>query len=178
MNNKKAIILDNFFDNPDQIRQMALSLDYRKRTEMEFFEGIRSNNLYDIDQKFYNDVCSRLILEYYGKNNYSYEASLFFHKTFSSDKTDSQWTSDRVHTDHTATVAGIVYLNPNAPISCGTQTYQSTLNGYVPDIVMSNQYNRLIMYPAKVPHSAMDLFGSADDCRLVMLFFLEKITML
>jgi hypothetical protein len=176
MNNTKTIILDNFFDNPDSVRGMALSLDYRKRTSTEFFEGVRSEHLHKVSPDFYNSVCSRIIIEYYGENNYAYEASVFFHKTEASDKADIQWLTDKVHTDDLAIITGIVYLTPNAPISAGTQTYQKTSEGYIPDIVMGNRYNRLILYPAKTPHSAMDLFGNNYDCRLVMLFFLERIS--
>lgn len=171
----KALIVDNFFNNPDAVRNFALTLDYRSREHHEFFEGVRSNHLHTINEKFCSDVCSKIILEYFGTGNYNYEASVFFHKTSNNDKHDLQWINDKVHTDPVV-VTGIVFLTPDAPVSCGTQTYQISNGNYVPDVVMGNRYNRLIAYNGDVPHSAMDLFGEGDSSRLVMLFFLEKIT--
>ena len=52
-----------------------------------------------------------------------------------------------------------IYLNPNAPVECGTQTYLQIDDKYVPDIKMGNVYNRLIVYPANYWHSAIELFG-------------------
>jgi hypothetical protein len=171
----KAIVIDNFFKNPNDVRNFALTLSYRPRDPHEHFEGHRSDHLHNIDREFCNHVCSKIILEYFGAGNYIYEASVFFHKTSNNDKQDPQWINNKVHTDPVV-VTGIVFLSPDSPVGCGTQTYQSVNEQYIPDIVMGNQYNRLIAYTGSVPHSAMDLFGEGDSSRLVMLFFLEKIT--
>lgn len=171
----KAIVIDNFFQNPDSVRNFALKLNYRSRDPHEFFEGRRSDHVHKLDRELCNNVCSKIILEYFGAGNYNYEASVFFHMTSDNDKHDPQWITNKVHTDPVI-VTGIVFLSPNLPVNCGTQTYQSINGKYVPDVVMGNQYNRLIAYNGDVPHSAMDLFGEGDSSRLVMLFFLEKIT--
>jgi hypothetical protein len=173
----KAIVIDNFFKNPDDVRQLALKLNYRSREPHEFFEGIRSNPLHEINHKFYHDVCSKIIVEYFGGGNYSYEASVFFHQTSDSDKQDTQWIQNKIHTDPVITT-GIVFLTPDLPITCGTQTYRNIDGTYIPDVIMGNRYNRLIAYSGSVPHSAMDFFGSGDNSRLVMLCFIEKITSL
>jgi hypothetical protein len=170
----KAIVIDNFFKNPDDVRNLALRLKYRSRDPHEFFEGIRSQSLHEINNKFYNDICSKIIIEYFGAGNYSYEASVFFHQTSNNDKQDPQWINHKIHTDPVVTT-GIIFLTPNSPIACGTQTYRNINGTYVPDVVMGNQYNRLIAYDGAIPHSAMDFFGNEDSSRLVMLCFIEKI---
>ena len=170
----KVVIFDNFFDNPDQIKNMAYGLEYRKRKANEFFEGIRSTPLHKINANFHQTVCDKILSIYLQEKNYEYNASLFFHQTRKSDLTDTQWLYDRVHQD-VAILAGIVFLTPNAPINCGTQTYKKVENSYIPDIVMGNCYNRLILYPADRYHSACDLFGDSKFNRLTLLFFLNKL---
>jgi hypothetical protein len=175
----KIIQVDKFFDNPDSLRALALSLDYRSRSSSEYYEGQRSQQLHTINASLHADVCSRIITEYYGyrADRVTYTASTFFHKTLARDTTDTQWLNDRVHTD-SAILTGIVYLNPSAPISSGTQTYARIDGSYVPDIVVGNRYNRLVVYPADQPHSAVSLTGQDEsDARLVLLFFLESISL-
>ena len=170
----KTIMVDNFFDDPDAVRKFALTLDYQPRQPHQFFEGIRSKPLHEINIDFYNEVCSKIILEYYGHANYEYEGPIYFHQTREQDKEDSQWLKDKVHQDKAVT-AGIIFLSPDAPMDCGTQTYRKINDEYFPDVVMSNKYNRLIAYNAQEYHSAMNLFGEGEQSRLCMLFFLEKI---
>jgi hypothetical protein len=172
----KKVIVDNFFGDPDEVRSYALSLSYRKRNDDEFFEGLRSPPLHLLDRRLYEKICNKVISEYYGTDRkFAYEAYVYFHKTSIEDREDPNWTNinERVHTDDMLTAA-IIYLTPNAPMDCGTQTYQRIENKFVPDIIMSNRYNRMISYSGAEYHSAMDFFGSGDDSRLVVLFFLKK----
>ena len=168
----KYIQIDNFFSDPDDIRTLALQQQYRHRRSDEYFEGQRTQHVHTIDSQLHSYVCSRIITEYYGVSSVgiNYTASVFFHKTSTSDLMDTQWINDRVHTD-LSILSAIVYLTPNASIDTGTQTYTSINGEYVPDIVMSNCYNRLVVYPGNRAHSAITL---ADD-RLTLLFFLESI---
>tara|TARA_R110000787_G_scaffold184096_2_gene295891 strand:+ start:59 stop:580 length:522 start_codon:yes stop_codon:yes gene_type:complete len=170
----KTLTLNNFFDNPDDIKNLALSLDYRSRDVDEYFEGVRSPMIKEIDINLYDNTCSKILLEYYGKQPLSYNADLFFHQTKDEDKKDTQWLNDRVHTDK-GQIAGIIYLTPNAPTDCGTQTYLKIDGKYVPDIKMGNVYNRLIVYPSNFYHSAINLFGDGIYNRLVILFFLYEV---
>ena len=175
----KTIQVDNFFDDPDSLRRLALSLDYRSRSGSEYYEGQRSAQLHTVNADLHASICSRIITEYYGysADHATYTASTFFHKTLATDTADTQWLNDRVHVD-SAILTGIVYLNPSAPISAGTQTYARIDGSYVPDIIMGNRYNRLVVYPADQPHSAMALTGrDHSDARLVLLFFLEAISL-
>lgn len=171
----KKVIVDNFFNDPDSVREYALSLDYRKRNSGEFFEGMRSPPLHQINRSMYELICNKVIDNYFGSVRYAYEAYVYFHKTSEEDKEDPNWKdiNERVHTDDMLTAA-IIYLTPDAPMNCGTQTYQLIDNKFVPDIIMSNRYNRMISYSGAEYHSAMDFFGSGDSSRLVVLFFLKK----
>lgn len=169
----KILIIDDFLDNPDEIRAMALSLKYRHRNEHEFFEGIRSRPLHEIDFNFHKHLCEKILSTYVTNGSYQYDASVFFHQTCCNDLMDSQWLHDRIHQD-IALLAGIIFLTPDAPIHCGTQTYQKIDENYFPDVVMGNMYNRLILYPANRFHSACDFFGDKKNNRLCLLFFLNS----
>ena len=171
----KKIIIDNFFENPDDIRSYGLSLKYRKRNDDEYFEGKRSIPLYEVNRNLYEHVCTRILGEYYGNVYYRYKADVYFHITSEEDKEDKNWKNfnERVHQDDVM-VSGIIFMTPDAPSECGTQTYKVKDNTFVPDVIMSNVYNRMIAYPGSDFHSAMDLFGEAENSRLVILFFLKE----
>ena len=163
----KTITVDNFFDNPDTIRNYGLSLEYRRRTSAEWWEGRRTQPLSSINRGLHEHICSKVLKEYYG-SVYDYEANSFFHITTEDDKKDPNWMDlkIRAHQDHIP-LAAIIYLSPDAPLECGTQTYKNL----VPDVVMSNVYNRMIAYDGDMWHSAMDYF----DTRLVALIFFSRV---
>lgn len=162
----KTIIIDNFLDNADWLSNYAETLDYRSRGPNEYFEGKRSPELHTERKTMADSICTKIIESYYNVRDYSYKAELYFHKTTESDLKDPQWKFDKIHTDE-GIIAGLIYLSKGAPIDCGTQTY----NQDKPDIIMGNQYNRLVVYPCKKPHSAMNYFNS----RLVLLFWLYEL---
>ncbi len=172
----RVLIVDDFLDNPDEIRRLALKQKYRKRKKTENFEGIRSCLVKDIDPNLADKICKKIISNYYFINNFKYKADLFFHKTRLEDEEDIQWKNDRVHKDQ-GIVAGLIYLTPNAPLHTGTQTFvhNKSNNEFHTDIFMSNLYNRLVMYPCNVSHSAMNYFGDNKNPRLVLLFWLYEL---
>ena len=171
----KKIIVDNFFENPDAIRSYGMTLKYRKRNDDEYFEGKRSRPLHEVNRGLYEQICAKILEEYYGNSYYMYEAYVYFHITSEEDKEDNNWKdfNERVHQDDVMT-AGIIFMTPDAPPECGTQTYKVKDNTFVPDVIMPNVYNRMIAYPGTEFHSAMDLFGEGNDSRLVILFFLKN----
>ena len=94
---------------------------------------------------------------------------------------------------------GIVYLTPNAPVSCGTSFYrlkeydamheddEIRLNcadirkKYCHDVTkwelvdnVGNVFNRLVIYDSRYYHRAKDYFGSdINDGRLIQVFFFD-----
>jgi len=92
----------------------------------------------------------------------------------------------------------ILYLNPNAPIECGTMLLKSRITGsrHTDDLyhegsfsggyydktkfdvvdVIGNIYNRLIIMDAQCIHAASQYFGQdKDDSRLTHLFFFDNV---
>lgn len=108
-------IVDNFFETPSLIRDYALSLDYSQ--ERSNFPGIRTQRL-DIINPDLNDLLARKLFSLFfnlDNDRIGWEISSGFQLT---DKTfDSGW----AHLDGTmAQFAGVIYLNPNAPLNGGT----------------------------------------------------------
>jgi hypothetical protein len=158
------IIIDNFLEDPDRIREESLELSYTKAepnspgwkgfrclyTNMPGYEltELVREKLSELDPKF-KDCSPRC----------------FFHYTLNEDM------SNTIHTDGIFDYAGVLYLTPNPPLNSGTAFYNEDNEeiGYV-----ENVYNRLTIYPSNIPHSIKESFG--DDItngRLVFTIFLS-----
>jgi hypothetical protein len=158
------IIIDNFLEEPDRIREESLELSYTKAepnspgwkgfrclyTNMPGYEltELVREKLSELDPKF-KDCSPRC----------------FFHYTLNEDM------SNTIHTDGIFDYAGVLYLTPNPPLNSGTAFYNEDNEeiGYV-----ENVYNRLTIYPSNIPHSIKESFG--DDItngRLVFTIFLS-----
>jgi len=191
-NNKNtAWIVDNFYEDPDAVREFALKQEYVEgglgrgfignRTEQQFlFPGLKER---------FEEIMGREITAWQehgmnGRFQYSWAGQpLVYH-------CDSQkW-------------GGMLYLTPNAPFSCGTtlcahkttraRTYyeegwdaawkdvpgDSHLDGssFEPVDVLGNVYNRLVIFDASAIHSASQYFGTVkENSRLWQMFFFDTL---
>lgn len=185
-----AIIVDNFYDNPDSVRNFALSQEFLdggfglgyigKRTANQYlFEGLKERFESILGQKIQNwenqHMNGRFQITYAGQ-------PLVYH-------CDSQkW-------------AGMIYLTPEAPFECGTTLYAHKktrarsyndvgwdyswkntdlgdlhLDGtfFEPVDVLGNVYNRLVIFDGSNIHSASKYFGQIDsNARLWHMFFFD-----
>lgn len=158
------IIIDNFLEEPDRIREESLELSYTKAepnspgwkgfrclyTNMPGYEltELVREKLSELDPKF-KDCSPRC----------------FFHYTLNEDM------SNTIHTDGIFDYAGVLYLTPNPPLNSGTAFYNEDNEeiGYV-----ENVYNRLTIYPSNIPHSIKESFGdNITNGRLVFTIFLS-----
>jgi hypothetical protein len=158
------IIIDNFLEEPDRIREESLELSYTKAepnspgwkgfrclyTNMPGYEltELVREKLSELDPKF-KDCSPRC----------------FFHYTLNEDM------SNTIHTDGIFDYAGVLYLTPNPPLNSGTAFYNENNEeiGYV-----ENVYNRLTIYPSNIPHSIKESFGdNITNGRLVFTIFLS-----
>lgn len=150
------ILIDNFLENPDVIRNIALSKQYVKSSKETGWKGYRidvddielinyiKNKLIQIDNKFKN-----IILETY------------FHYALND-------TDTKLHKDETQW-AGVIYLTPNPPKNCGTTLHDDT--GVLKNIV-DNVYNRFILYNGSTIHGVQDTFGEdIHNARLTITIF-------
>lgn len=175
------IITDDFYGDPDSVRQFALSQEFNVTGN---YPGARTKSFLTPDLK---EAIQTIVWNAGGEvtdwfANDGYTGA--FQLTTSADRS---W----IHTDHFNTWAAVCYLTPNAPISGGTGLFMFNKNkattsaemGNTPhdsqDMtqwtkydVIANKYNRLVMYRGDLYHSSLDYFGStAEDGRLFQLFF-------
>lgn len=184
--NKRAIIVDNFYKDPDAIRKLALEVEYdqggigrgyigNRSKDQFFFEGIKESLESLIGQKITTWE------DHYSSGRFQYNPSgepLVYHCD------GNRW-------------AAMVFLTPDAPAQCGTALYRHKESGVMhnsdPNLDAAfnqktfldgtpyeeidrfgNVYNRLVIFDGGCIHAASEYFGSElNDCRLWHMFFFD-----
>jgi len=177
------LIVDNFYEFPDDIRTFALSQTFHLHTN--YHKGHRTNDSFHFPgiQKRFESLLGRRI-----DNWHKYSTNACFQYCIAGDQLVYHFDFQQY--------AAIIFLSPNAPPHSGTSLFRSkiTLNmkvsdneistvfkhGYLDssqfDIVdkIGNVYNRLLIFDAKNIHAASDYFGnSKENGRLFQLFFFD-----
>lgn len=188
------IVIDNFYENPDEIREYALKLDY-KNPENHGVVGYRSQSgrkILDGTKEIFEKLLYKSIPNGTNVGEWDYLTNGCFH-----------WCNASVpivyHSD-SQQYAGIIYLTPDAPPNTGTSFfrhkkyklrnseifsksdwYESDLKYKEPhldktqwEIVDSigNVYNRLVIFNAQQIHGVTEYFGEdINNSRLFQLFF-------
>lgn len=170
------LIKDNFFNNVNELRNIALATSFLCSEDVKVDVGWRGyrteeletfNNpiLDEAGKKILNAVCSFFNVD-------GYSISTHFHLSHTgTKKTLEDFENKKYHFDQ-CKYAGVVYLTPDAPTDMGT----SVLDGENNQIINTkNKYNRLLSYPANLIHAPTDLFGSdMKTGRMTLTFFLNK----
>jgi len=186
---KTCWVVDNFYENPDKVREFALNQYYIEGGFGRGFIGRRTENQFlfpGLKEKF-EEIIGMKITEWesHGMNgrfqNCHSGEPLVYH-------CDSQkW-------------GGMLYLTPGAPYQCGTTLYahkQTRARSYhdsgwdaawanvpgdphldgtpfEPVDVLGNVYNRLVIFDASCIHSASEYFGTViQNSRLWQMFFFD-----
>jgi len=194
-------IVDDFFENPNQIREEALKAEYRSDPNSPGKRAPCSEYVTTLTAK---KIFSLLI----DTNKHIVEGSLAITFQVVTEAMGEGW----VHSDAgNVYFAGVIYLTPNAPIDGGTSLYKPYKNidsvllnnyGYIKKdfythktkeddvksirknnnelfyktLEVKNVYNRLVMYSGNEFHAADKFFGSTmEDARLTLVFFVTHI---
>lgn len=179
-------VVDEFYSDPDRVRDFALNVEYieggvgrgfigRRTKEQYLFPGLKSQ---------FEKIMGRSISvwEDYDMNG----------------RFQSCWAGEPLvyHCD-AQKWAGMIYLTPDAPPECGTTTWRhkesKVRHGDEPNImdafidetkldrtmyepvdVIGNVYNRLVIFDAQCIHSASEYFGyDLLHSRLWQMFFFD-----
>ena len=116
------IIADDFYNNPDDVRNFALSQEFSVRGN---YPGMRTKSFLNDSHK---EVINALVAHAAGgvtdwlldENNDGYTGA--FQICTAMDRT---W----IHSDYNNMWAGVCYLTPDAPLSAGTALYRHKLSG-------------------------------------------------
>ena len=189
MNLYPVTVIENFYENPDAIRQFALAQEYtfcRDRLNLEYvYPGCRTKDLVDIDAKLHEKICKKLVSVFHNSEHDTMRWAI----STSFQSVAQDFNEGVIHTDHNTVFAGVLYLSPNAPLNAGTSlfrksksfdedNYQQALNANddrfkAGDIMMdtdyhhmfeeivrvNNVYNTLIIYEGRHYHAANQFFG-------------------
>lgn len=177
-----TIIVDDFYQNPEETRAFALSQDFNVTGN---YPGLRTKSFLTDDVK---EVISRIVYNAGGNVTDWMDQSGYtgcFQLCTSQDRT---W----IHSDFNNKWAGVCYLTPNAPVSGGTALYRHKKTGQRFPISddsdkdsydytqwemvdrIGNIFNRLVLYPGNLYHASVDYFGqNMENGRLFQTFFFD-----
>jgi hypothetical protein len=191
---KDVIVVDNFYDDPDLVRDFAMNgLAF---SPSKYHKGERAT-----DRFILNGTKAKLE-KIIGREIYNWNYEGYANGIF------QFCTADQALVYHVDTqmYAGVVYLTPDAPVTAGTAFYKSKVNGhrsfdstqrsskeYVEAFkgnsnemnfydssnfelvdVVGNVYNRLVLFNASQIHAATQYFGdSIENSRFFHMFFFD-----
>lgn len=184
-------IIDNFYSNPEEVRQFALDQDFNVDGN---YPGHRTKSFLSDSTK---DWIAQHLSPMHGEIYWPTEEDSYcgaFQYTTSRDRT---W----IHADSTTTWAGVLYLTPDAPLSGGTGLFKHKATGLYSapklpngetnhnllDMIyedaqdytkwemtdrVANVFNRLVLYRGDYFHASLDYFGKdLHTGRLFQTFF-------
>lgn len=165
------IIVDNYFENIDDIRKLALVVNYFPPLPEDGWRGYRSNKLLYGFNKIVDNIFDRIketVEERTEKD--VFDIDIFFHcspKVIM--ENDKNFHQSKYHKDLSYDCAGVVYLTPNARIDGGTCILDVSEGT---KFVVENHYNRFLAYPADMFHGPHHLFGTdKETTRMTITFF-------
>lgn len=120
-----AICVDNFYSDPDRVREWALSLDYKPAPAGQW-PGKRSEKLHLVDPQFFNDFCCKVFSLYFDLEQV--DISWVVHTQFQliepfDQNPNSVKNTGWIHYDDDDIFGGIIYLTPDIDSNCGTSIF-------------------------------------------------------
>jgi len=169
MINKQTVqhlkIVDNFLESPGLWRAFALDQEYAK--DQSGYPGKKTKPLDDINDKLFHTLAGKIIKHTNGKEGFQRLKIQFTYSTAEEFKENN-------HQDEPFyNVAGVIYLNENAPLNTGTQFLDLDKQGnLIETLVIENMYNRMIIFDPKKWHAMKGSFGKdIMTGRLTITFF-------
>ncbi len=111
-------VVDKFFEDPDSIREWALSLPYYT-DEKGRWPGGRTQALHEINPEFVDYFSKKFFSLFFNfeLEKVNWAMDMCFHQI------DKSYGSGWIHQDESVRLAGIIYLTPNANPKSGTSLY-------------------------------------------------------
>jgi hypothetical protein len=169
-----TVIIENFLDNPDVVRQSVLGIPFERTGPFPGLRSERADDDYVNYTKTKIEISCNLNIKEFKQDSHTFQicqegAETWIHHD------DTEW-------------AGVLYLTPDAPISAGTAIYRHKETGIykgpsnVPNTniedweiitMIGNIYNRLVLYNGDMYHrSLLSGFGnSLETARMTQVFF-------
>lgn len=197
-------IVDNFYENPEIIREFALSQKFYPSNGR--YPGSRTDLLSDLNKNFFDTFCKKVTSLFYDFNNIELEwkVETTFQKIGKLSKNkESKFNEGWIHYDPYV-FSGIIYLSENSvgtniydPIdpndtkydqyqrdifySGGEITEEEYANGIIENnskfkesIRIDGKFNRMVLFEGGVWHGVPS-FYCQDEERLTQVFFFHKL---
>lgn len=205
MNYYPITVVDNFYENPDEVRKFALSQTYKHCFEIKdypfTFPGSRTEDLSIIHPELFQKVCHKLTSLFH---NFEHDVLRWQISTCFQSVT-KKFERGVIHHDENTVFAAVLYLNPEPSKNSGTSLYKegksfdpsqyeaalkanddrfrknqpvdTSYHQMFDEIVnVQNIYNSLIVYEGHHHHSANDFFGDTlENSRLAQVFFCHRV---
>ena len=116
---------DDFYEDPDAVREFALSLEYEKKPGV--YPGLRSEMLSKINEEFHYKSVNKMLSMFddFDKPDYQFECISCFQKIWPfSENKDDTINNGWIHFDGNTIAAAVVYLDPNPTIDSGTSMFK------------------------------------------------------
>ena len=115
-------VLDNFFENPDDVRKFALQQTYTKKFAVP---GYRTEPLHIIAPGLFDIFAARVFSLFF---DFDAEPTISWNMSASFQWVPAVYETGWVHTDDVdkTHISGVVYLTPDAPLDGGTSVYKPT----------------------------------------------------
>jgi hypothetical protein len=205
MNLYPVTVINDFYDNPDEIRKYALAQKYTYCHEIKdidyVFPGSRTKDLKELSRSLYEKICKRLISAFHIPEHdvMRWQISTSFQIV------EAEYGSGLIHQDQNTVFAGVLYLTPNAPLDSGTSLFRKnakfdqaiyeklirendehfknkepidfTYHQMFDEVIrVNNVYNTLILFEGDIHHCANNFFGDTKhDARLAQVFFINRV---
>lgn len=176
----KYIEVDNFFQNPKSILDLSKKLKfYTFDRHPDFstvgkYAGKRSLQMHNICPEFFDNLCYGVIshlIDFSKVKSCDWRVSSYFSLINSKDNTSK---IQVIHQDIDVLYAGVIYLSKNPDVHSGTSLYKNENGNYVKQHEFLNNFNRMVMYDASIPHGITKFVND----RLSILFFIKELTFL
>ena len=128
--------VDNFFDNPNKVRDLALSLDYAQAADGGW-PGKRTELLSSASPEYFNLFSQKLFSLFYDfrKTNVQWTIETYFQLVtpYEAEKeVETVLNQGWVHADDNRVLAGVIYLTPSTNLTSGTSIYRPKTPGATP----------------------------------------------
>jgi hypothetical protein len=178
-------IVDDFYADPYAVREFALKQEFE--ANLDYYKGNRTKNQYIIPgtKEAFEKIIGKKI------TNWTETHGMCGRFQYCTAQDDLVYHCDG------QTLAGMIYLTPDAPVSCGTSLFAHKKTGLRNENdfgnvdvfgetgfydrtkfelvdTAGNVFNRLVLFDAKCIHSANEYFGTdITNSRLFHLFFFD-----
>lgn len=134
-----ATCFDNFYKNPKEIRDWALSLPFDDPDNiLGVYPGVRTKMLHTIDQMFFDSFCKKLLSIFFDLHNTEISWNVQTHFQLITPFTDSDLNHGWAHTDDGSVFGGVIYLDEENDEEAGTSVGEIDLS-----TISEDEYNNL-----------------------------------